>query len=56
MKLSTKSLTITMALFCGGTVFFVAFLNFLSPPHSKAFLDLVARSIPDIRSWGASAA
>ncbi|TAK07811.1 hypothetical protein EPO44_03545 [bacterium] len=52
MKLSTKSLTITMALFWGGTVFFVALLNFLSPPYGKAFLDLVSSVYPGYKVVG----
>ncbi len=52
MKPSTKSLTITMALFWGGTVFFVALLNFLSPPYGKAFLDLVSSVYPGYQVVG----
>ncbi len=46
MKLSVKSLTVTMALFWGGTVFFVALINFLTPPYGEAFLDLVSSVYP----------
>lgn len=52
MKLSTKSLTITMALFWGGTVFIVALINFLSPPYGKAFLDMVSSVYPGYESVG----
>lgn len=52
MKLSTKSLTITMALFWGGTVFFVALINFLSPSYGKAFLDLVSSVYPGYKVVG----
>ncbi len=52
MKLSTKSLTITMALFWGGTVFFVALLNFLTPPYGKAFLDLMSSVYPGYKLVG----
>jgi len=46
MKLSVKSLTVTMALFWGGTVFLVALINFLAPPYGEAFLDLVSSVYP----------
>lgn len=46
MKLSVKSLTVTMALFWGGTVFFIALINFLTPPYGEAFLDLVSSVYP----------
>ena len=52
MKLSVKSLTITAALYWGGTVFFVALLNYLSPPYGKAFLDLVSSIYPGYKSVG----
>lgn len=52
MKLSVKSLTITMAVFWGGTVFIVALVNFLSPPYGKAFLDLVSSVYPGYKSVG----
>ena len=52
MKLSVKSLTITLALFWGGTVFIVALLNFLSPPYGKAFLDLVSSVYPGYKVVG----
>ena len=52
MKLSVKSLTITAALYWGGTVFFVALLNYLSPPYGKAFLDLVSSVYPGYKSVG----
>jgi hypothetical protein len=52
MKVSTRSLTITLALFWGGTVFFVAFLNYLSPPYGKAFLDMVSSVYPGYKSVG----
>ena len=52
MKLSIKSLTITMALFWGGTVFFVALINFLSPPYGQAFLDMVSSVYPGYKSVG----
>ena len=52
MKLSVKSLTITAALYWSGTVFFVALLNYLSPPYGKAFLDLVSSIYPGYKSTG----
>ena len=52
MKLSVKSLTITTALFWGGTVFFVALINFLAPPYGKAFLDLVSSVYPGYKVVG----
>jgi len=52
MKLSVKSLTITAALYWGGTVFFVALVNYLSPPFGKAFLDLVSSIYPGYKSVG----
>ena len=52
MKLSVKSLTITEALYWSGTVFFVALLNYLSPPYGKAFLDLVSSIYPGYKSTG----
>lgn len=52
MKLSVKSLTITAALYWSGTVFFVALLNYLSPPYGKAFLDLVSSVYPGYKSVG----
>lgn len=52
MKLSVKSLTITMALFWGGTVFFVALFNYLSPSYGKAFLDMVSSVYPGYKSVG----
>ena len=52
MKLSVKSLTITAALYWSGTVFFVALLNYLSPPFGKAFLDLVSSIYPGYKSVG----
>lgn len=52
MKLSVKSLTITAALYWGGTVFFVALVNYLSPPYGKAFLDLVSSIYPGYKSVG----
>lgn len=52
MKLSIKSLTITMALFWGGTVFFVALLNLLAPPYGQAFLDLVSSVYPGYKVVG----
>ena len=52
MKLSVKSLTITAALYWGGTVFFVALVNYLSPPYGKAVLDLVSSIYPGYKSVG----
>ncbi|MBI2357891.1 MAG: hypothetical protein HYV04_03100 [Deltaproteobacteria bacterium] len=52
MKLSVKSLTIAAALFWAGTVFFVAFLNFLSPSYGKAFLDIVSSVYPGYKVVG----
>ena len=52
MKLSIKSLTITMALFWGGTVFIVALINFLSPPYGEAFLDMVSSVYPGYKVVG----
>ena len=52
MELSVKSLTITAALYWGGTVFFVALVNYLSPPYGKAFLDLVSSIYPGYKSVG----
>lgn len=52
MKLSLKSLTITMALFWALTFFFVAFINFLSPPYGKAFLDVVSSVYPGYKVVG----
>ena len=52
MKLSVKSLTITAALYWGGTVFFVALFNYLFPPFGKAFLDLVSSIYPGYKSVG----
>ncbi len=52
MNLSVKSLTIAAALFWGGTVFFVALLNFLAPPYGRAFLDLVSSVYPGYKVAG----
>lgn len=52
MKLSLKSLTITVALLWGGTVFLVAFFNYLSPPYGKAFLDMVSSVYPGYKTVG----
>lgn len=52
MKLSVKAMTITLALFWGGTVFIVALLNFLSPPYGQAFLDLVSSVYPGYKVAG----
>lgn len=52
MKLSVKSLTVTMALFWGGAVFFVALINFLAPPYGEAFLNLVSSVYPGYKVVG----
>lgn len=52
MRLSIKSLTITAALFWGGTVFFVAFFNYLFPTYGRAFLDVVSSVYPGYKSVG----
>lgn len=52
MKLSLKSLTITTALFWAGTIFLIAFINFLFPPYGKAFLDLVSSIYPGYKVVG----
>ena len=46
MKLSLKGLTITVAILWGGTIFFCAAINALSPPYAGSFLRVVDSIYP----------
>lgn len=52
MKLSIRSLPISLGLFWGLTVLFVSFFNLLWPPYGKAFLEMVSSVYPGYKVVG----
>lgn len=52
MKLSIRSLTISLGLFWGLTVLLVSFFNLLWPPYGKAFLEMVSSVYPGYKVVG----
>ena len=52
MKLSIKSLTISLALLWGLTILFVSFLDYLWPPYGKAFLEVMSSVYPGYKAAG----
>jgi hypothetical protein len=52
MKLSVKSLTISIAIVWGFCFFFVAICNYFWPPYGKAFLEVVSSVYPGYRAAG----
>lgn len=52
MKLSIKSLTISLGVLWGLTFLFVSFFNLLWPSYGKAFLEMVSSVYPGYKVVG----
>jgi hypothetical protein len=52
MKLSVKSLTISIAIVWGLSFFFVAICNYFWPPYGKAFLEVMSSVYPGYQAVG----
>ncbi len=52
MKLSVKSLTITVALLWGISFFLVSVANLIWPPYGAAFLNIMSSLYPGYESTG----
>lgn len=52
MKLSLKSLAISIALLWGLTFLFVSLINFLLPPYGLAFLEVMSSVYPGYKPAG----